>query len=141
MIQSTSIFCFTSSKISNCTQNQKFNIQQLQSIAIEIVPLRFIMLLMLLNIKKLVKFTCVNYRLGYKILPETNSVQQSRLLGANYEIEPVFVRRHFFSIFAQLIFFIFIYSDIWKKFYTDGQTQRYIQNPVEHLRWIFFENY
>ena len=141
MIQSTSIFCFASSKISNCTQNQKFNIQQLQSIAIEIVPLRFIMLLMLLNIKKLVKFTCANYRHGYKILPETNSVQQSRLLGANYEIEPVFVRRHFFSIFAQLIFFIFIYSDIWKKFYTDGQTQRYIQNPVEHLRWIFFENY
>ena len=42
----------------------------------ETVPVRLVMLLMLLNLKKLVKFTCNNIDMG-KILPETN-VHQSR---------------------------------------------------------------
>ena len=38
----------------------------MQSIAIEIVPLRLIMLLMLLNLKKLVKVTCNTIDMGKK---------------------------------------------------------------------------
>ena len=61
MIQNVIIICFTSS---NCTQNQKFKISQLHNIVIEIVPLRLSILPMLLNLKKLFKFTCNTIDMG-----------------------------------------------------------------------------
>ena len=69
----------------------------------ETVPVRLIMLLMLLNLKKLVKFTCNTIDMG-KILPETN-VHQSRFLVLI--IKQVFShRRQFFSIFFYFVYFM-----------------------------------
>ena len=96
----------------------------IQSIAIEIVP---------------------------EILPETTSVQQSRLLGAIQKRESVFLRFlkgfclfcvffvfiQYFSFLNNQFFIIISCSYIQKKFYSDGQTQRRIQSPVDYLRWSF----
>ena len=46
------------------------------------------------------------YRDVNEIMPEINKVQQIRLLGANYEIESVFLRRHFLSIFVCFVYYV-----------------------------------
>ena len=46
------------------------------------------------------------YRDVNEIMPETTKVQQIRLLGANYEIESVFLRRHFVSIFVCFVYYV-----------------------------------
>ena len=68
------------------------------------------MLLMLLNLKEqLVKFTCNTIYMG-KILPETTNIQQSRLFGANQQIESVFLRRHFFIIFVSFVYLVYSFD-------------------------------
>ena len=55
----------------------------MQSVVIEIVPLRLIMLLLLLNLNKLVKFTCNPIDMRTKYCQKQPMFNKIGLLGAN----------------------------------------------------------
>ena len=77
MIQATFTLCSALLNWSDCTQNKKFNIQQLQSIGIENVPLRQILLPIIIEMttefKETNQFYMKEHRHGKKILPQTTN--------------------------------------------------------------------
>ena len=128
MIQNVIKICFTSS---NCTQNQKFKISQLHNIVIEIVPLRLSILPMLLNLKKLVKFTCNTIDMGTRDCQKQSMfskvgccvVTRTQIQFSSEYIFPIilcfvyfvcsFNIFHFYIISVSLLYVLQIYKNIF----------------------------